>query len=114
MQGGPQPIFSHVEPVFPVRDIPETIKYWQEVLDYGMAQYSVREINGYYVHFAGNPVERGVSSAAGRVVGDAVASVRIVADEAIRTAEKILKQENKAARRVAQNALQELKGREWK
>ena len=26
-----QPIFSHVEPIFPVRDIPETIRYWQEV-----------------------------------------------------------------------------------
>ncbi|HVV05920.1 MAG TPA: GNAT family N-acetyltransferase [Puia sp.] len=121
------PIFSHVEPIFPVRDIPETIRYWQEVLGfthhwtwgeppshggvswqkafvqflrhpdlaaasrgnaiwirlrhieelyalhqrnkaeivaplemhaYGLAQYSVREINGYYVHFAGEPPGR--------------------------------------------------------
>jgi GNAT superfamily N-acetyltransferase len=143
MQGGPQPIFSHVEPIFPVRDIPETIKYWQEVLGfpnkwtwgdppgnggvswqkafvqflrnpalaaaskgnaiwirlhhveelytfhqsnraeivaplevhpYGMAQYSVREINGYYVHFAGNPVGR----AAGHTAGGAVTSIRIM------------------------------------
>ena len=128
MEGNRQPVFSHVEPIFAVRDIPETIRYWQEVLGfpnkwtwgdppgvggvswqkafvqfhrapaladaskgnaiwvrlryvedlyafhqskhaeivaplevhaYGMAQYSVREINGYYVHFAGNPMERG-------------------------------------------------------
>jgi len=127
MKYAAQPVFSHVEPIFPVRDIPETILYWQEVLGfmhkwtwgdppevggvswqkafiqfvrdpvlaeaskgnaiwirlhhveelyafhqknhaeivapleilpYGMAQYSVREINGYYVHFAGNPVVR--------------------------------------------------------
>jgi GNAT superfamily N-acetyltransferase len=127
MENAAQPVFSHVEPIFPVRDIPETIRYWQEVLGftnkwtwgdppevggvswqkafvqflrapalagaskgnaiwirlhhveelyafhqknhaeivaplevhpYGMAQYSVREINGYYVHFAGNPVVR--------------------------------------------------------
>ncbi|MBN9381558.1 MAG: GNAT family N-acetyltransferase [Chitinophagaceae bacterium] len=123
-----EPIFSHVEPIFPVRDIPETIRYWQETLgfthqwtwgdppsvggvawqkafvqfmrhpvlaeaskgnaiwirlrhvedlyifhqsrnaeivaplevhEYGMAQYTVRELNGYYVHFAGNPAGRG-------------------------------------------------------
>ena len=128
MEGSRQPIFSHVEPIFPVRDIPETIRYWQEVLgfthqwtwgdppgvggvswqkafvqfmrapalaesskgnaiwirlqhveelyafhqrngaeivaplevhEYGMAQYTVREINGFYVHFAGNPAGRG-------------------------------------------------------
>jgi len=127
MEGNHQPVFSHVEPIFPVRDIPETIRYWQEVLGfthqwtwgdppgvggvswqkafvqfmrdpvladaskgnaiwirlrhveelyvfhqrrraevvaplevhaYGMAQYTVREINGYYVHFAGDPMER--------------------------------------------------------
>jgi len=28
------PIFSHAEPVLPVRDIPETIRYWQEVLGF--------------------------------------------------------------------------------
>jgi len=28
------PIFSHVEPIFPVSDIPETIRYWQEVLGF--------------------------------------------------------------------------------
>ncbi len=27
-----------------------------EVQSYGMAQYSIREINGYYVHFAGTPL----------------------------------------------------------
>lgn len=122
------PVFSHVEPIFPVRDIPETIRYWMTVLGfenqwiwgdppsnggvswqkafvqfvrrpdlaalskgnaiwirlrhieelyalhqkssaeivaplelhaYGLAQYSVREINGYYVHFAGDPAGRG-------------------------------------------------------
>jgi len=35
-------------------------------------------------------------------------------DEAIRTANRILKQDSKAARWVAQNALQELKVRKWK
>jgi 3-methyladenine DNA glycosylase AlkD len=35
-------------------------------------------------------------------------------NEAIRTAKRILKQDSKAARWVAQNALQELKGRKWK
>lgn len=35
-------------------------------------------------------------------------------DEAIRTANRIWKQDNKAARWVAQNALQELKARKWK
>jgi GNAT superfamily N-acetyltransferase len=138
-----QPVFSHVEPIFPVRDIPETIRYWQEVLGfpdkwiwgdpptnggvswqkafvqflrdpelaaaskrnaiwirlhhvealyafhqknhaeivaplevhpYGMAQYSVREINGYYVHFAGNPVADGI----GRPGEESGASIRIV------------------------------------
>lgn len=128
MEGNPQPVFSHVEPIFPVRDIPETIRYWQGVLgftdqwtwgeppsvggvswqkafvqfmrapalaeaskgnaiwirlrhvealyafhernhaeivaplevhEYGMAQYTVKEINGYYVHFAGNPAGHG-------------------------------------------------------
>jgi len=121
------PIFSHIEPIFPVRDIRETIRYWREVLGfthqwtwgeppshggvswqkafvqfardpdlaagskgngiwirlrhieelyalhernkaeivaplelqaYGLAQYTVREINGYYVHFAGEPAGR--------------------------------------------------------
>ncbi|HVU53494.1 MAG TPA: GNAT family N-acetyltransferase [Puia sp.] len=130
------PVFSHVEPIFPVRDIPETIRYWREVLgfthhwtwgeppghggvswqkafvqfqrdpdlaalskgngiwirlrhieelyalhrrnkaeivaplelqDYGLAQYSVREINGYYVHFAGEPAGRGRHDGGGSV-----------------------------------------------
>jgi GNAT superfamily N-acetyltransferase len=140
MDTAPQPVFSHVEPVFPVRDIPSTIRYWKETLGfpqhwvwgdppsnggvswqkafvqflrhpalaetskgnsiwirlhhvealyafhqasgaeivaplelhaYGMVQYSVKEINGYYVHFAGNPVERD-GSAKGRVGDRAV------------------------------------------
>jgi GNAT superfamily N-acetyltransferase len=123
----PQPIFSHAEPVFAVRDVSETISYWQEVLGFpakwtwgeppshgavswhkahiqfyqdperaaaskgnsvwirlqrveelykmhqnknaeivaplqnqpwGMAQYTVREINGYFIHFAGVIIER--------------------------------------------------------
>ena len=127
MEGNHPPVFSHVEPIFPVRDIPETIRYWQEALGfthqwtwgnppgvggvswqkafvqfmrhpvlaeaskgnaiwirlrhvedlyafhrdrnaeivaplevhgYGMVQYTVRELNGYYVHFAGNPMGR--------------------------------------------------------
>jgi GNAT superfamily N-acetyltransferase/uncharacterized glyoxalase superfamily protein PhnB len=119
------PIFSHIEPVLPVRDIRGTIKYWQEVLGFtsqwtwgdpphigavswqsvhvqfylqsewkggggsvwirlqrieslyrlhqqrnaeiveplenkpwGMAQYTVREINGHYLCFAGIVEER--------------------------------------------------------
>lgn len=119
------PIFSHIEPVLPARDIRETIKYWQEVLGFpsqwtwgdppnigavswqtvhvqfylesewkgggssvwirlqrleslyrlhqqrkadiveplenkpwGMAQYTVREINGHYLCFAGMVEER--------------------------------------------------------
>ena len=119
---GPEPILSHVEPVFAVRDISETLKYWQDILGFpskwtwgdppnhggvswqkifiqftlnpvlaasskgnsiwirvervesfyhfhqknnaeivapledkpwGLAQYTLREINGYYVHFSG-------------------------------------------------------------
>lgn len=134
MEGSHQPVFSHVEPIFPVRDIPETIRYWQEILgfthkwtwgdppavggvswqkvfvqfmrhpalaeaskgnaiwirlrhvgelyafhrgrnaeivaplelhEYGMAQYTVRELNGYYVHFAGNPAGRGDRTSGG-------------------------------------------------
>ena len=122
-----QPVFSHVEPVIAVKDIMETVAYWQDVLGFpakwtwgdppnhagvswqnifiqfslnpelaavskghsiwirlqhpeslyqfhqqknadivaplenqpwGMAQYTVREINGYYVHFAGPIAER--------------------------------------------------------
>jgi len=137
MDTAPQPVFSHVEPVFPVRDIPSTIRYWKETLgfpqhwvwgdppsnggvswqkafvqfvrqpalaesskgnsiwirlhhvealyafhqlsgaeivaplelhSYGMEQYSVKEINGYYVHFAGNPV-KSARSAGGQVGG---------------------------------------------
>ncbi|MBS1603534.1 MAG: GNAT family N-acetyltransferase [Bacteroidetes bacterium] len=119
------PVFSHVEPVLPVRDLPGTISYWQEVLGFtsqwtwgdppdigavswqtvhvqfylqpewkgggcsvwirlhrieslyrlhqqrgaeivepleskpwGMAQYTVREINGHYLCFAGMVEER--------------------------------------------------------
>jgi GNAT superfamily N-acetyltransferase/uncharacterized glyoxalase superfamily protein PhnB len=125
------PIFSHVEPVLPVQDVRETIKYWQEVLGFpsqwtwgdppnlgavswqtvhvqfylqnewkggggwvwirlqrieslyrlhqqrkvdiveplenkpwGMAQYTVREINGHYLCFAGVVEEREKSAAA--------------------------------------------------
>ena len=124
------PIFSHIEPVLPVRDIRETINYWQEVLGFtsqwtwgdppnigavswqsvhvqfylqsewkggggsvwirlqrieslyrlhqqrnaeiveplenkpwGMAQYTVREINGHYLCFAGMVEEREKSAA---------------------------------------------------
>jgi len=122
-----QPIFSHAEPVLAVRDVSETILYWQEVLGFpvkwtwgeppthgavswhnahiqfyqdperaaaskgnsvwirlqrveelykmhqdknaeivaslenqpwGMAQYTVKEINGYFIHFAGVITER--------------------------------------------------------
>jgi GNAT superfamily N-acetyltransferase/uncharacterized glyoxalase superfamily protein PhnB len=122
-----QPIFSHVEPVLAVSDIPQTIEYWKNVLGFtntwtwddpptigavswqkahiqfilnpqlaaaskgnsiwirlqhieslyhfhqqknadivspladqpwGMAQYIVRDINGYYICFAGNRVQR--------------------------------------------------------
>ena len=122
-----QPIFSHAEPVLAVRDVSETIAYWQEVLGFptkwtwgeppthgavswqkifiqffqspgvataskensiwirlqrleelykihqrrnaeivaplqnqpwGMAQYTIKEINGYYIHFAGIIAER--------------------------------------------------------
>src|SRR5215475_4540634 len=28
------PIFSHAEPVLPVRDVRETIRYWQEILGF--------------------------------------------------------------------------------
>jgi len=148
-----EPVFSHVEPIFPVRDIPETIRYWQEALGftdkwtwgdppsvggvswqkafvqfmrhpvladaskgnaiwirlrhveelyafhqsrraeivaplevhaYGMAQYTVREINGYFVHFAGNPAGRGDGTRGGdheRTVSDgwgSNAAMRIV------------------------------------
>ncbi|QEH42777.1 GNAT family N-acetyltransferase [Chitinophaga sp. XS-30] len=121
------PVFSHAEPVLAVHDIPETIRYWQQILrfpsqwswgdppniggvswqnayiqflcdpalaaaskgnnvwirlqhidalyhlhqehkaeivtplevhSYGMAQYTVREINGYYIHFAAPAVKR--------------------------------------------------------
>lgn len=31
---GLQPIFSHVEPVLAVRDVTETIKYWQDILGF--------------------------------------------------------------------------------
>jgi GNAT superfamily N-acetyltransferase len=31
-----------------------------EIHDYGIAQYSVKDINGYYIHFAGTPVEKGM------------------------------------------------------
>jgi GNAT superfamily N-acetyltransferase len=127
-----QPIFSHVEPVLAVQNIPETILYWHDVLGfpnkwtwgeppshggvswhgafiqfshnpplatvskgnsvwirvrrvellyqlhqkknteivapleiqpYGMAQYTLREINGYFVHFAGAIEEREKSAA---------------------------------------------------
>jgi GNAT superfamily N-acetyltransferase len=122
-----QPVFSHAEPVFPVVDVPETIRYWQEVLAFpdqwtwddpptigavswhgahiqflknedrakasagnsvwirvkyidqlyrihlerkaeiveplssrpwGMDQYCVKDINGYYVAFAGHSADR--------------------------------------------------------
>jgi GNAT superfamily N-acetyltransferase/uncharacterized glyoxalase superfamily protein PhnB len=124
---GLRPIFSHVEPVLAVRDIRETITYWQDVLgfptkwtwgdppshggvswqkvfiqfsrnpvlaaapagnaiwirlqhiealysihqknnaeivaplemqSYGMAQYTLRDNNGYFVHFAGHIADR--------------------------------------------------------
>jgi GNAT superfamily N-acetyltransferase/uncharacterized glyoxalase superfamily protein PhnB len=127
------PIFSHVEPVLVVRDIIETISYWQNTLGFpakwtwgeppnhggvswqkvfiqfslnpelakaskgnsiwirlqhiealynfhkqkkaeivaplknqpwGMAEYTVREINGYFLHFAGAITEREASSIA--------------------------------------------------
>lgn len=126
------PIFSHAEPVLAVHDLPETIRYWQQILRfptqwtwgdppgiggvswqnayiqflpdpalaaaskgnnvwirlqhietlyrlhqeynaeivaplemhaYGMAQYTVREINGYYIHFAAPAVKREKSEA---------------------------------------------------
>jgi GNAT superfamily N-acetyltransferase/uncharacterized glyoxalase superfamily protein PhnB len=127
-----QPVFSHVEPVFAVRDIPETLQYWKQVLGFpgtwtwgdppthagvswqkvfiqfyqhperaaassgnsiwirlqhiealyafhqqnnavivsplenkpwGVAEYIVREVNGYYIHFAASVEERQKSAA---------------------------------------------------
>ncbi len=138
-----QPVLSHAEPVLPVRDVSETLGYWQKVLGFpnkwiwgeppnhggaswhgvfvqfsldpdfspasagasiwirvkhvealyqfhrdnqavivdplenrpwGMAQYTLREINGHYLHFAGAPLtERD------RRVGAQPAAVQIVA-----------------------------------
>jgi GNAT superfamily N-acetyltransferase/uncharacterized glyoxalase superfamily protein PhnB len=34
MDNSPQPFFSHAEPVLPVPNVPETVKYWQEVLGF--------------------------------------------------------------------------------
>jgi GNAT superfamily N-acetyltransferase len=127
-----RPVFSHAEPVLPVKDVPATIHYWQTILgfpkkwtwgdpptfgsvswdsafiqfitdpqladrskgnniwirvrrletlyalhvknhaeivcppenrDFGMAQYSLRECNGYYLHFAGPLIGREKSAA---------------------------------------------------
>src|SRR5215471_20323005 len=132
MENGLQPIFSHVEPVLAVHDVPETISYWQEVLGFpsvwtwgeppvhgavswqkahiqfsrnpdraaaskgnsiwirlqrleelyrihqernaeivtplanqpwGMAQYTIRDINGYFIDFAGAIIYREKSTA---------------------------------------------------
>jgi GNAT superfamily N-acetyltransferase len=146
------PVFSHVEPVLAVRDLPETIEYWQSILGFpvkwtwgnpvnhggvswqkvfiqftlspelatvskgnsiwirlmhiealyrfhqqrnadivsplenkpwGLAQYTVREINGYYLHFAA-PVEDRNKSETELPVSVKVISRKPTVDEYIR------------------------------